>query len=303
MAKIPRDVWDECRATVERKAITLSYEELSVLLLELALEKESDQQLNAYSPGGGSSRSHERRSQGPRPGQATKPKNARIMSNVQELFWCDARDEQGCLPHAPDCDQRNCFVVQGKKQETNTGGKAKLPDHYRCTITCAFCGKRKRYEDECYHKQRLSAKLKKENGSGKGSGKGNTDRTKAGASPRAVANAKRRTKVDKEAVTASPTRRRTLTSPGGNPIPYQTYTSYNQTPLTTPGKILFPSTAHQRIIPLNSHAPKFASSAPLNKHPKKKRSSATRRTVTNTNTLHLNTPPAATAPTSQVTVP
>ena len=44
--------------------------------------------------------------------------------------------------HAPDCDQHGCFVVQGKKQETNTGGKVKMPDHYRCTITCAFCGKR-----------------------------------------------------------------------------------------------------------------------------------------------------------------
>ena len=50
-----------------------------------------------------------------------------------------------------------------------------MPDHYRCTITCAFCGKRKHYEDECYHKQRLSAKLKGEDpgkGSGKGGGKG-----------------------------------------------------------------------------------------------------------------------------------
>ena len=64
-------------------------------------------------------------------------------------------------------------MVQGKKQNTNTGGKAKMPDHYRCTMTCTFCGKRKHYEDECYHKQRLSAKLKTENGSGKGSGKGN----------------------------------------------------------------------------------------------------------------------------------
>ena len=66
-------------------------------------------------------------------------------------------------------------MVQGKKQETNTGGKAKLPDHCRCTITCAFCGKRKHYEDECYHNQRLSAKLKTKNGSGKGSGKGGAD--------------------------------------------------------------------------------------------------------------------------------
>ena len=65
---------------------------------------------------------------------------------------------------------------QGKKQKTSTGGKAKLPDHYRCTIICAFYGKRKHYEDDCYHKQRLSAKLKTENASGKGSGKGNANK-------------------------------------------------------------------------------------------------------------------------------
>ena len=50
-----------------------------------------------------------------------------------------------------------------------------MPDHYRCTLTCAFRGKKKHYEDECYHKQRLSAKLKGEDpgkGSGKGGGKG-----------------------------------------------------------------------------------------------------------------------------------
>ena len=90
------------------------------------------------------------------------------MSNVPHIFWCDARDEQRSLLHAPDCDQHNRFVVQGKKQETNTCGKAKLPDHYRLTITCAFCGKRKHYEDECYHKQCLSAKLRTKNASAKG---------------------------------------------------------------------------------------------------------------------------------------
>ena len=93
------------------------------------------------------------------------------MSNVQDLLWCDARDEKGGFVHATDCDQHECFVVQGKKQETNTGGKAKMPDHYRCTITCAFCGKCKHYE-ECSHKQRLSAKLKSEAQSGGGSAGG-----------------------------------------------------------------------------------------------------------------------------------
>ena len=141
VVKIPRDVWDECRATAERKARTLTYEDVSVLLLELALEKESDQHLNAYRPGGGNSGNHGHGHHGPRPGQGTSPKNARYMSNVQDLFLCDAKDEQGGLVHAPDCDQHECFVVQGKKQETNTGGKAQMPDHFTCTITCAFCGR------------------------------------------------------------------------------------------------------------------------------------------------------------------
>ena len=141
VAKLPRELWDECRSTAERKAGALNYEDLSVLLLELALEKESDQHLNAYLPGGGGSGSHGKGYQGPRPGQGTTRKHACIRGNVQELFWCDARDEHGHLQHAPDCDQRDCFVVLGKKQETNTGAKPKMPDHYRCTITCAFSGK------------------------------------------------------------------------------------------------------------------------------------------------------------------
>ena len=175
VALLPREVWEQCLATAERKARAPTYEDLSVLFLELALEKQSAQHVNAYRPGGGGSGSHGRGYQGPGPGPGNTPKNARFMSNVQDLFWCDARDEQGCLLHAPDCDQRNCRVVQGKKEETNTGSKAKMPDHNRCTITCAFCGKRQHYEDECYHKQRLSAKLETENGSGKGSGKGTAD--------------------------------------------------------------------------------------------------------------------------------
>ena len=64
VAKIPRDVWDEWGATAEHKARTLTYADLSVLLLELALEKESYQHLNAYRPGGGNSRNDEHRRQG-----------------------------------------------------------------------------------------------------------------------------------------------------------------------------------------------------------------------------------------------
>ena len=141
-AKLPRELWDGCRSTAERKGRALHYKDLCVLLPELALEKESDQHLNNYRPGGGVSGSHGKGYQGSRSWQGTTPKHARIMENVQELVWCDARDEKGHLQHAPDCEQQDCFVVQGKPQEKNTGAKAKLPDHYRCTITCAFCGKR-----------------------------------------------------------------------------------------------------------------------------------------------------------------
>ena len=66
VAKLPREVWDECRPTAERKARALNYEDMSVLLLELALEKESDQHLSAYRPGGGGSGSHGKGYQGPR---------------------------------------------------------------------------------------------------------------------------------------------------------------------------------------------------------------------------------------------
>ena len=174
VAKLRREVLDECRAAAARKARALTHEDLSVLLLELALEKGSDQHMNAYRPGGGGSGSQARGYKA-LTWTGDYPQNARFMSNVQDLFWCDARDEQGCLLHAPNCDQLDCFGVQGKKQETNTGSKAKMLDRYRCTITCAFCGKRKHYEDESYHKQRLSAKLKTQNASGKGSGKSNAD--------------------------------------------------------------------------------------------------------------------------------
>ena len=73
VAKLPRQLWDERRSTAESRARALHYEDLCVLLVELALEKESDQQLNNYRPGGGSSGSHGKGYQGSRPGQGTSP--------------------------------------------------------------------------------------------------------------------------------------------------------------------------------------------------------------------------------------
>ena len=130
VARILQAVWDECRATAERKARTLSYEDLSVLLLDLAPEKESDQHLNAYRPGDGKSGNHRCGYDGPRASiQGQTPKNPRYNSNVRDLFWCDTRDQKGGLVYAFHCNRNECFVVRGKKQETNAGGKAKMPDH------------------------------------------------------------------------------------------------------------------------------------------------------------------------------
>ena len=252
MAKLPRELWDECRSTAEGKARALNYEDLSVLLLDLELKKESDHHLKAYRPGGGGSVSHGKGYQGPRPGQGTTPKHPRIMGHVQELFWCNARDEHGHLQHAPDCEQRDCFVVQGKRQEINTGAKPKMPDHYRCTITCAFCGKRKHYEDECYHKQRLSVKLKGEDpgkGSDKSGGKSNSNDT-ARARQKVVAKDKTRTKVDEEeALIASQTRTtRTRTRTEATPTLIQ-----GGTPSPLEGSLVLPHA--RRLRPSESKGP------------------------------------------------
>ena len=83
VAKIPGDGWYECGVTAERKARTLTNGGLSVLLLELAWEKGSDQHLNADGPDGGHSGNHGHGYQGSRlSGQGQTPKNARHMSNV-----------------------------------------------------------------------------------------------------------------------------------------------------------------------------------------------------------------------------
>ena len=79
VAKLPREMWDECRSSAERKARALNYEDLSVLLLELALEKESDLHLNAHRSGGGGSESIGKGYQRPRPGQ---------------LFWCHKEEKK-----------------------------------------------------------------------------------------------------------------------------------------------------------------------------------------------------------------
>ena len=48
-----------------------------------------------------------------------------------------------------------------RTQKTKDGQEVKHQDHFRSTITCEYCGKRRYYEDECHIKHRESEKLKK----------------------------------------------------------------------------------------------------------------------------------------------
>ena len=113
VAKLPRELWDECRSTAECKARVLNYEDLSVLPLELALEKESDQHLNAYRPGGGGSGSHGHGYQGHRPGQGTTPKNARMRAMYK--ISCGLMPETSRAP---------CFTGTKRTQAPDGGKKA-----------------------------------------------------------------------------------------------------------------------------------------------------------------------------------
>ena len=62
-----------------------------------------------------------------------------------------------------------------RTQKPKDGQEVKHQDHFRCTIRCGYCGKRRHYEDECHIKRRQSEKHKKaeegrRNTAGKGGG-------------------------------------------------------------------------------------------------------------------------------------
>ena len=48
---------------------------------------------------------------------------------------------------------RNACMLQLKRQQHTKDGKTVThQDHFRCAITCSYCGKRRHYEDECHIK-------------------------------------------------------------------------------------------------------------------------------------------------------
>ena len=114
--------------------------------------------------------------------------------------------------------------MRGKTHETNTGGKATMPDNYKCTITCSFCGHCKDYEDECYHKQHLSAKLKGEGGGqnskgnrnkGKGNPKGRGKGQEQGKGARGGPNKHSEENQDTSRANPSPTPGAAIPEPSG----------------------------------------------------------------------------------------
>ena len=78
------------------------------------------------------------------------------------LFYCRPTDDKGGRCQAPGCDGRSTCMLQLKHmQKTNDDQEVKHQDHFRCTITCGYCGNRRHYEDECHIKRRESEKHKK----------------------------------------------------------------------------------------------------------------------------------------------
>ena len=186
--KIPTRTWENCREMSERKSRTHSYGDPIDLLIKLAMERENDSHMDKYlrkhlrgeTP---AEKAHEGRLPQPHcnPGKGydrqlkhmteTPPSKVKWPRN---LFYCRPTDDKGGPCHAPDCDGRGACMLQLKRtQETKDGQEVKHQDHFRCTIMCGICGKKRHHEDECHIKNRQSEKLKKvEEDRRKNAGKG-----------------------------------------------------------------------------------------------------------------------------------
>ena len=89
----------------------------------------------------------------------TPPSKGKAAPN---LFYCRSTDDKGGPCNAPDYDGRSGFMLQLKRtQKTKDGQEVEHQDHFWCTKTCGYCGKRRHYADECHIKRCESEKLKK----------------------------------------------------------------------------------------------------------------------------------------------
>ena len=179
MSKIPQRTWDDCHSTSERKSRTHSYDELVDLLIELALERENDSHMEKFlkkhlgrggtpTPERGEGKGHKNPTNTNQGGSKGRG-NLRAMNEVKPdavtppLFYCRPVNDKGGPCHASDCDLRSgCMLRMKRQQHTKDGKTVTHQDHFRCTITCGYCGKRRHYEDECHIKKRESDKLKRQ---------------------------------------------------------------------------------------------------------------------------------------------
>ena len=216
VAKLPRELWDECRWTAERKARALNYEDFSVLPLELALEKESDQHLNAYRPGGGGSGSHGRGHQGHRPGQGTTPRNARIMAMFK--ISCAVMPETSrafCFtPRTAISMTASWSSVRSRRPTLAARQSCRTTTGVLSPVRSAGRGSTTRMSATISNAHRRS--LRPRTLVARAVARATPTRTMAKASPRGMAKAKvAKVKVDEEAATASLTRTGTRTHPEG----------------------------------------------------------------------------------------
>ena len=88
---------------------------------------------------------------------------AKRDAGTPPLFYCKPVNDKGGLSHASDYDLRSgCMLQMKRQQHTKNGKPVTHQDHFRCTITCGYRGKRRHYEDECHIKKRESDKLKRQ---------------------------------------------------------------------------------------------------------------------------------------------
>ena len=178
MSKTHSRTWDDCRTISERKSRTHTYDDLVDLLNELALQRENDSHMEKClkkNLGRGGTPTPERvEGKGPKtPINADRAGgrgrgNLRAMNEVKPeagtalLLYCKPVNDKGRPCHAPDCDHRSgCMLQMKRQQHTKDGKTVTVQDHFRCTITCGYCGKRRHYEDECHIKKREGIKHKR----------------------------------------------------------------------------------------------------------------------------------------------
>ena len=148
-------------ATEERQTPIHTYADLVLILTGLALNRQQEWHFEGVFKLANNSN----------PQRYTHKQNAQLkLTKKYTLFYCREHDDKGEPVHAEDSTcQESCLSIKKKKQEnhlTKDGQKEKAPDHFRCTVTCCFFGKRCRYEDECHKQKMISDKLKAESASG-----------------------------------------------------------------------------------------------------------------------------------------